>query len=387
MPASQALPLASTHALVQALNIEFMLYAKVNGSLQLLHTNVLDPADPGFHFYGWTYLYDWVLGRREVISFQGDVGRLNLLSDYQLPLAQQVQASNLAANLVLYFRAGVQYVTCMMLLVSAVAVGYMLRAPTCFQGGNLFKLNRVGGLVWVGRPLLFLRSATAICLLCTSGVDLRFSGYLSFFQVEPAPWYKVLLAAWEVSWFVAVVDDILLVATQEYAAYFVFPNLLLVCVVVAILSGASPVAVALHVAPQCVHAAMDFTVVCESADIAIGDMNRFGTLLLLMGTCHIVSYSIAKRVVGPKPSSPVHSLLLSLGARYHFNHTGRIVHGVYYLDRASAALNGILTFKLESTMYAFDIKLWRFFAAPIRSAVDVPGLDQATLNASFSLVE
>ncbi|EQC38050.1 hypothetical protein SDRG_04480 [Saprolegnia diclina VS20] len=132
---------------------------------------------------------------------------------------------------------------------------------------------------------------------------------------------------------------------------------------------------------------MDFTVVCESADIAIGDMNRFGTLLLLMATCHIVSYSIAKRVVGPKPSSSVHSLLLSLGARYHFNHTGRIVHGVYYLDRASAALNGILTFKLESTMYAFDIKLWRFFAAPIRSAVDVPGLDQATLNASFPLIE
>ncbi|EQC26581.1 hypothetical protein SDRG_15611 [Saprolegnia diclina VS20] len=103
----------------------------------------------------------------------------------------------------------------MMLLVSAVVVGYMLRAPTCFQGSNLLKLNRVGGLVWVGRPLLFLRSATAICLLCTSGVDLRFSGYLSFFQVDPAPWYKVLLAAWEVSWFVAVVDDILLVATQD----------------------------------------------------------------------------------------------------------------------------------------------------------------------------
>ncbi|KDO23030.1 hypothetical protein SPRG_11877 [Saprolegnia parasitica CBS 223.65] len=387
MPASHALPVPSTHALVQALDIEFMLYAKVNGSLQLLHTNVLDPADPGFHFYGWTYLYDWVLGRREVISFQGDASRLNLLSDYQLPLAQQVQASNLAANLVLYFRAGVQYVTVMMLLVSAVAVGYMLRSPTCFQGSNLFKLNRVGGLVWVGRPLLFLRSATAICLLCTSGVDLHFSGYLSYFQVEPAPWYKVLLAAWEVSWFVAVVDDILLVATQEYASYFVFPNLLVVCAVVAILSGVSPVAVALHVAPKCVYAEMDFNVVCESANIAIGDPSRFGTLLLIMGTSHIVSYSLAKRMVGPKPSSPVHSLLLSLGARYHFNHTARIVHGVYYLDRASAALNGILTYKLGSTMFAFDIKLWRFFAAPIRNAVDVPGLDQATLNASFPLAE
>ena len=29
--------------------------------------------DPLFDFFAWLYLYDWALGYREVISFQGDL--------------------------------------------------------------------------------------------------------------------------------------------------------------------------------------------------------------------------------------------------------------------------------------------------------------------------
>ncbi|EQC33781.1 hypothetical protein SDRG_08466, partial [Saprolegnia diclina VS20] len=84
---------ASTNSLVHSLNIELMIFAKVNASapLGLLHTNILDPSEVGFGFFAWTYLYDWVVGNREVISFQGDSGTLTVLTDIKLPLLQQVQ--------------------------------------------------------------------------------------------------------------------------------------------------------------------------------------------------------------------------------------------------------------------------------------------------------
>ncbi|OQR89743.1 hypothetical protein ACHHYP_06084 [Achlya hypogyna] len=385
MPGVATLPAAKAHALVQALDVSFLLFAKpiAGGPMALLHANVLDPGDPGFFFFGWTYLYDWVLGRREVVSFQGDTRRLTLLTDYQLPLAQQVQDSEITTNLVRYFRAGVQYVTAMMLLVSGVVVGYILRTQGRFEGSNMWKLNRVGGIVWVGRPLLFLRSTTALVLLSTGGLDLHFSGYVSYFAIAPAPWYKVLLAAWEVTWLVAVVDDIFLVATKEYASYFVQPNAIGVSVLVAIITALAPVEASLRIDKVCTPLQMDFQIVCTSGTIAIGAFDRFILLLILMSICHVTSYSITKCIVRTKPASPVSSLLLSLGAKYYFAHTHRIVHGVYYMDRASAALTGLLTYRHGQTMYAFDIKLWRVFARPCPNAV--AGWDQPSLDATVAI--
>ncbi|KAF0696437.1 hypothetical protein As57867_012757, partial [Aphanomyces stellatus] len=45
-----------------------------------------------WNFFGWLYMYDWVQGTREVVSFEGDVTTLMLMSDPYTPNINQAQA-------------------------------------------------------------------------------------------------------------------------------------------------------------------------------------------------------------------------------------------------------------------------------------------------------
>ncbi|KDO15885.1 hypothetical protein SPRG_18579, partial [Saprolegnia parasitica CBS 223.65] len=54
------------------LGLGLMQYATTaNGTWRVLRQPLLEPS---FTFFGWMFLADWALGRREVLSFQGDVG-------------------------------------------------------------------------------------------------------------------------------------------------------------------------------------------------------------------------------------------------------------------------------------------------------------------------
>ncbi|KDO27152.1 hypothetical protein SPRG_07859 [Saprolegnia parasitica CBS 223.65] len=374
---------ASTNALVHNLNIEFMIFAKVNASapLALLHTNLLDPSEVGFGFLAWTYLYDWVLGHREVISFQGDSGTLNLLTDLQLPLLQQAQPWMLTQAFATYCRGGVWYVTFLMLSVSALACVYVLASRGHFEGLNMLELSRVGGIVWVGRPLLFLRSLTALCLLSTATLELQTSGYRSYFAAVPTPWYTIALAAGEVTWLVSVVNDIALVFTKEYSMYYTTANSLLVWLIVASLAGAIPVDATLALSPHCQFVQFDFLIACDAGELVIGHLSRLLALIGIVIACNIVCYSAVRRCMH-RPKGCVTSLLLSNGAKYLFLHDGRLRGDVYYLDRASAAVAGIVTLRLGRVFYALDIKLWRL--VPV--ALPLTKLESPLLDAALPLL-
>ncbi|KAF0692707.1 Aste57867_16218 [Aphanomyces stellatus] len=66
-----------------------------------------------------------------------------------------------------------------------------------------FEINRVAGLVWTGRPLLFVRSVVALCLLSTAHLELRQLGSLGFmtaFEANLMDATKLVLASGEVAW-------------------------------------------------------------------------------------------------------------------------------------------------------------------------------------------
>ncbi|KDO27154.1 hypothetical protein SPRG_07861 [Saprolegnia parasitica CBS 223.65] len=363
---------ASTNALVHSLNIELMIYAKVNGSapLALLHTNLLDPSEVGFGFFAWTYLYDWVLGHREVISFQGDSGTLTVLTDIKLPLLQQVQPWLLTTDIAAYFQAAVSFVTLMILIVAVTTTFYMILCRGHFVGTNMLKLDRVGGIVWVGRPLLFLRSLTALSLLSTAPLDLASSGTVAYFTVVPTSTTKLLLAAWEVTWLATIVEDIALVATREYARYYVQLNCLVLWVVASTLSMTQPVVVDSAIEKLCRLDEIDFQSVCRSGTILIGRVDRLILLSALVLSSNVFCYVVSRVVLGPRAPCPATSVHLAASAKYYFSHDARIRDGVYYLDRASAVLNGLLTLRYKQTMYALDVKLWRIFVVPSQQAHD-----------------
>ncbi|OQR91523.1 hypothetical protein ACHHYP_04600 [Achlya hypogyna] len=355
-------------AAVQALNIEFMFFTKVNSTapLTLLHTNVLDPGDPGFHFFGWTYLYDWVVGNREAVAFQGDTGNLTILTDLELPLLQQAREWELTANIARYFQAAVLFVTVAILVVAVGTTLYMIVSRGRFVGLNMLKLERVGAIVWVGRPLLFLRSLTALCLLSTGSLDLTFSGYVSALRKPPTSNPKLLLAAWEVTWLALVLDDVLVVYTRQHARYYVQLNCVTLWAATTALSMSEPVSVVFTLATSCYITEMDLQIVCTAGTIDDGHVGRLITLVVLVVVCDVACFLFIRALWRDVPPCPAHSRHLTAAAKYFYSHHQRIVDDVYYLDRASAMINGMLTYRRGDTIYALDIQLWRVFATPAR---------------------
>ncbi|EQC33804.1 hypothetical protein SDRG_08487 [Saprolegnia diclina VS20] len=371
---------------IQALNIELMQYVGDNksASMRVLHRNILDANDPNFYFFGWWYLCDWLFGTREVVSFQGDGQTLNLLSEYLAPFSQDVVSWQFPTTLANYARSGALYVTVVMITISSLVFVYFVLSRGRIEGYNMMELSRVGAIVWVGRPLLLVRGLTAIAVLSTATLELQRSGSLSYFLSPTLSWVKTLLAAAEVTWLVAVVNDIGLIATHGFAFYYATPNSILAWTTVFILTRVAPVTHAASMAKVCAIVRVDYQVVCSSATIVIGDLVRLVALIGIVLCANITSYAIIRRVCNaPKPTQD--SLFLSAGAKFLFTDDHWVHDGVYYLDRASAALNGILTFRRGRVIYALDIKVWRIFAIALPEKRTEPTDRRLALAAQYAL--
>ncbi|RHY99280.1 hypothetical protein DYB35_002421 [Aphanomyces astaci] len=215
--------------------------------------------------------------------------RITLLSTassrYQ---ATSPQPLEIPTNVALYLRYATMYITGTIFAASVVATVYILLARGHIEGRNMFKLNRVAGIVYMGRPLLLLRSMAAMSVLSTATLELEqsSSGVLTYFiatstrPLTVVGAVKMFLAAGEVSWFTFVLNDMFMVVTRQYTSPYAFKSSLIVWMASGVLSFASP---------------------------------------------------------------------------------------VYYLDKASAALNGMLVVQVRDTFYVLDVKSWRRFT------IDVPG--------------
>ncbi|EQC26773.1 hypothetical protein SDRG_15423 [Saprolegnia diclina VS20] len=365
-------PLASAMAVmatrVRAMNISLMIYARTSltAPLELRMTNLLDATESDFSFFGWLFLYDWVFGYREVISFQGDTQTLVLVTDLQTPLSQPTQPWEVPDNIARYLRSGVLYVTGVMIAIASLAFVYIIVTRGQFEGWNMLELGRVGGIVWVGRPFLLLRSMTAILVLSTATVQLRYSGYSSYLVTVQDPWYKTLLAANEVTWLITIVNDIFLIVTGAYTAYYITPNGFVVWTFSGVLTLAAPVAPVSSIALTCHLSQVDADALCTAGTIHIGSFQRMLLLAVAVLVSQIVSFAIARRWLRDEPSSALTSLFLSSGAKYLFVPNMWLRENLYYVDRASAVLDGLVTLRYsDSRLIVLDIKTWRIFAIPL----------------------
>ncbi|KAF0699255.1 Aste57867_10155 [Aphanomyces stellatus] len=135
---------------VWAAQVSLMQFVQENAlqPIQMLHFELFDPTDPHFYFWSWVLVFDWVVGTREVVSFQGDVGSLNVLTSYIPPSTTAIQTHELPTILSVYMCGCVQYVTGVMLGVAIGVLLYILVSFGSVDETNIFKLNRVAGIVW-----------------------------------------------------------------------------------------------------------------------------------------------------------------------------------------------------------------------------------------------
>ncbi|KAH9184822.1 hypothetical protein AeNC1_013203 [Aphanomyces euteiches] len=132
-----------------------------------------------------------------------------------------------------------------------------------------------------------------------------------------------------------------MVYTAQYTPAYVFKCNFMVWGLAAILSWVSPVTHTATIQRQCTYAHVDYQLVCSSGTIAIGSFSRFTVLVSICVGSIATAYLCESKYVY-EPGNWMH-------------------HDVYYLDPASAVINGILSKCFSNVYYVLDLKVWRIF--------------------------
>ncbi|KDO22984.1 hypothetical protein SPRG_11831 [Saprolegnia parasitica CBS 223.65] len=356
---------------VNALSVDLVTYVKdaSTNEISLFHQRIVDDADVPLQLTGWTNLYDWVLGFREVVAFEADNASLTVMSTAYMTTTFAASAAEVPVNVATYLRVFCQYISLLLLVLSLVAMSYTVQNRFTSEGFNLFEVNRVGGMVWIGRPMLFLRSVTALCILSTATLQLQLAGNAT--TLDPArqdvsPFLAIctkVLAAGELGWLVYIADDICMVITQQYTASYTIKGAFLAWAMAAILSLIAPVA---HSVDLELHCAVDVT-----------DYQAVSVLMYL--------HDRLRYTLPPPTEKP--SYLLSCGAKYLFEKTGWVHDGVYHVDVASAALTGLLTWRQQDVIHVFDVKTWRVHAIRTTASMQKGAQWEPRLHGALPLVE
>ncbi|KAG9400075.1 hypothetical protein AC1031_010991 [Aphanomyces cochlioides] len=99
---------------------------------------------------------------REVVSFQGNNGTITAMSALASLNQVPVNTQEVPVNVSNSIRRLLQYFVGVMLLVACVVCIYIVGLKGQIEGWNILVFSRVVSLVWVGRPLVFLRALSAI---------------------------------------------------------------------------------------------------------------------------------------------------------------------------------------------------------------------------------
>ncbi|KAF0696208.1 Aste57867_13040 [Aphanomyces stellatus] len=335
------------------------------------HVNVFAKTEPYMELFSWLYLFDWVEGRREVVSFHGDVGNLTLISGANPLVEGSVNALEIPVNVAAYIRALIQYVTAIIFCVACLTSLYALLVGCHVDGGNLLELNRVGGLVWVGRPLLFVRGVTAVALLSSTGLSVQRMNQATGFQPTTVPILTTLLSSGELTWLTYILNDLFSFATLHHTGDYSTGSTFFAWAATAIVSFVSPVTHHTVLSRSCVVNAVDFQLTCVSGCVYIGSIERMLTLVSVAAMSCLCSYGldvgltfwrwiVRFKHVAMEP----HSVLLHATAKYSFKfwHCDQIA----YMDKASAVLNGVLTLEWADHLYLWDVKTWQTYIVDIR---------------------
>ncbi|KAF0690715.1 Aste57867_17910 [Aphanomyces stellatus] len=349
------------------LALSLVQYVGSVSTISLSRVNVFAPSESSLAFFSWLYLFDWVEGKREVVTFQGDVGFVTTLSATQNLDARPANRQEIPQNVSFYILRVVQYITVVLFGVGCLVCTYIVSSKGYVEGLHMIPFNLVAGHVWIGRPLMLLRGLTAVCMLSTSMLHLTRSatGLVSYFMSAAPAWFSILLSAGEMSWLVYVVVDACSLVTREFTAGYSTLSAIVVCLSVALWMLASPTTHSATVTRDCTIVTVDFDVLCSSGSVTIGDVSRFYRLIgaTVVGTA--LSYLVERvRHPLPPPQLKIISFMLYSAAKHEFEQGIHVYwehDGIYYVDKASAVLTGIVTFEYRGAMVLFDIKTWRAY--------------------------
>ncbi|EQC32713.1 hypothetical protein SDRG_09686 [Saprolegnia diclina VS20] len=355
---------ASAAADIDALGVSMLQYlfdTATNTTLQRFY-RLDDRHDRAWSFYGWGFLYEWAAGTREVLSLRGDAGRITAISSATPVLSMVPNPNAIPSSFSSLSGYCVQYITIVLILVSAslvLSVAYRRGHVECL---NLLCVNRIVGMVWLGRPFVLVRSLSAIWLLNTSPLTLVQAGVATYFTSPPLAWYTTLLATSEMTWLVYVLNDLFSCVSQQYTLLYASKSSSFTWVVSFVWTLQSPQLYAATIHRRCVATDMDLQLTCVSGVIAVGSLDRLGHSMALICSCVLSTYVVQRLRFPHWPPREIPSVVLN--AQSYYLMRLHAVDGALLLDKTSAIMAGLLSYEFQGRVYLMDIKSWRLWHGP-----------------------
>ncbi|KAF0714555.1 Aste57867_3817 [Aphanomyces stellatus] len=190
------------------------------------HVNVFAKTEPYIKLFSWLYLFDWVEGRREVVSFQGDVGSLTLISGVSALAKGSVNALEIPVILAAYIHPLVQYETAIVFWVAC-----------------LSRRKFVGTLVdsFGSAGRCFRARGHAVAMLSSAGLSVQHMNQATGFLPTAAPILTTLLSSGELTWLTYILNDLFSFLTMHYTGDYSTASSIFAWAATAICSFVSPV--------------------------------------------------------------------------------------------------------------------------------------------------
>ncbi|EQC38151.1 hypothetical protein SDRG_04580 [Saprolegnia diclina VS20] len=351
-----ATPASLARSAVNDLDVVLVQYITPStlSATQLYQRGLLNGTDDAaWPFVGWCYLFDWVQGAREVVSFQGDRGQVRTITAAFRPLALVLDPTEIHTTLSYFCRKSAQYVTLILISVLVLVLCYTITSFGAINALNLLELNRIVGHVWVGRLLLVVRSTTALWLLNTSQLTLETIGHGARLVVPVTPWYKVVLAASELTWLVYVLNDLLSSVTQQYTPSYAWKSSLLTWAIA--VGCQAPPRYTAYLQRACTYIDMDRALDCTTGYITIGRLDGVLTgVLIALGA--VVGTAVLERWRALPPRKLRTPYLSSAS---YFTLVVQANDVECEIDAVFALMAGLVSVRWRQITYFFDIKSWR----------------------------
>ncbi|OQS07653.1 hypothetical protein THRCLA_20098, partial [Thraustotheca clavata] len=352
---------------IQSTQVSLMQFVATqpNGSISLLQQQLLD-SDEYWNVLGWCFVFEWVLGIREVVSFEGDVSSMVLISNAYV--GQQYITSNTTmetATKMIYYLV---LITSLLLVgVGLLASVFLVTTRLNVVGANLLKFNRLVGDIWIGRSLTFIRGASAVLLLSSCQVSLTISKGFSRLKHTPRSFIETLIVTGEATWITYTMNDFLVLFFRDISRHYWKWSSSLVWLIYLLIELLYPVEMTISLDRQCVGRDMDFELSCTTGVVYVGSFSRTLLLFGIQGGAIIICMFAWKLYLGlyPHPSG-------QLAERsFHFSGSTDILAQPIKEDLTTATydfvtciLCGLIPIHIRSKSYTFDLKIWEFIHDP-----------------------
>ena len=296
--------------------------------------------DPAFAYFGWMMLYEWAIGEREVISLQGDIQTVNVISVAYPAAVSYVPTAPAALGPYLWHSAAMTSGILCAVGVTAIVLGYR---------SNLWGMfNSIVSSVWMARHLLAARGTLACICLATAPTSVRAISETRQLDPRPRSLGASLVLSSEALWLLYLWYEVTRPVLRRSTAKL--PCAALAWVTLVCLDQGWPVTWRVYLKRSC--DLNDLTVVtCSSGSVAVGCWYRLVVVgLVLLGV--VVGAALLSR---SEHNTDLHRLLPLPLSSY-------TPSGTVELDMTSAFLCGIVPISIRGVAYVADIKLWRVLA-------------------------